>query len=166
MHELHHISDGVHGAHGLQDVSLFIVEEFHLMGLVEIECNRVFIAFISLFQIFVYRQFGGDTLDESLNLLVSLVLPRIGASPMVIEILLYHHHLFACRLFGIFLHLGVDGRIDFQSTVVEVISIFFAPVFQIGSNRFSEIVGLSVVVALYAVVERYGVCFQRVVCYL
>ena len=65
---------------------------------------------------------------------------------MVLEVLLNLPHLLGCSVFGVFLHAGIKGCIYLQTTGVEVVTISFAPVFEVIGYRLPKIIGLSVVV--------------------
>ena len=97
---------------------------------------------------------------------MALVLPGIGASPVAVERLLHLLHLLHGSLFGILLHAGVDGGIDFQSVLIEVVAVLRAPFLQVVLHRLTEIEGLSVVVVLNAKVQLHRLYLQRVVGFL
>ena len=82
---------------------------------------------------------------------------------MGVEGFLYLLHLLDGRLFGIALHAGVDGGVDFQAVLIKVIAVLLAPVLQMVLHGFAEIERLSVVVVLNAIVQFDGLDLQRVV---
>ena len=160
VHELYHIAYGVHRRHFHLHCSLLIVEEFHLVWAVHIVVDRVRVVGETLQQFLIARLSLGNSLNKPCNLLMFLVLPRVGVSPMVLEVTLHHLHLLYGSFLGIFLHTGVESGVDFQSAGIEVITIFLAPVVEIVCYCLAEILSLSVVTALHAVVEFYWYCLQ------
>ena len=84
-------------------------------------------------------------------------------APVIVEVLLYLLHLFASSILGIFLHTGVDGGVNLQTTGIEVVTFLLAPVFQIVGNSLTEVFRLSVVVLLYLEVELDRHLLQLVV---
>ena len=163
MHESHHVADAVHGRHLLLDGAVGIVEELHLVGLVQVVFDGVGTVGEAVEQVLIDGQLLHDALDEIGNLAVVLVLPRILRTPMGVEVLLHLLHLLAGGFLGILLHAGVDGGVDFQSAGVEVVAVVLAPFFQVVGNGLAEILGLSVVVGLDAVLQLDGHLLQFLV---
>ena len=91
------------------------------------------------------------------------VLPRVGAAPVIAEVVLHHTHLLLHSLLGIFLHTAVYGGVNLQSVGVEVVARFFAPRLQFLGNSLTEIKRLTVVGTFDAIVEVYVDLRQRVV---
>ena len=165
MHEAHHISDGVHRRELLLDLTFVVVEHLHGMGLVQVVADRVLVAIELLREILIHGLSLGDVLDEILDLDMSLVLPRVCRSPMVVEGLLYLLHLLVGSLFGILLHARVEGGVDLQPLGIErvtIVVVVLAPVFQIVGHSLAEVVGVAIVGRFYAVVEFDVEQFQRV----
>ena len=91
------------------------------------------------------------------------VLPRVGAAPVIAEVVLHHTHLLLHSLLGIFLHTAVYGGVNLQSVGVEVVARFFAPRLQFLGNSLTEIKRLTIVGTLNAIVEVYVDLRQRIV---
>ena len=85
------------------------------MRTVHVVFHRVGVVGEALLQLLVARLTFGYALDKSGNLLMLLVLPWVGFSPVVVEVTLHHFHLLYGSLFGIFLHASVDGGVYLQS---------------------------------------------------
>ena len=99
---------------------------------------------------------------------MTFVLPRIDITPMLIEALLHLLHLLDSSLFGIALHTTVERGVNLQSLSIVSIGpvvtiILFAPVFHPVGHCLAEVVGLTVVGILHAVVEFDFYLLQRVV---
>ena len=133
------------------------------MGLVHPIIHRVGVIGIFLLEQFVVGLTLGDALDEACYLLMLLILPGIGVAPVVLEVALHLLHLLDGGSLGILLHAGVDGGVDLQTAGIEVVAVVLAPVLEVVGNSLAEICGLTVVVALDAIVERDGLEFECVV---
>ena len=64
------------------------------MWFVHIVVYGILVAIKSLFKFLVASLSLCDAFDKSFNLLMSLVLPWVSLSPVVVEVFLYHSHLF------------------------------------------------------------------------
>ena len=133
------------------------------MGQVEIIVDGVLVAIEFLIQDMIVWRFLGQVLNEVGNLLMTLVLPGWGAAPVTVEGLLHLLHLFDGSLFSVLLHTGVDCGVDFQAILVEVHTIFFAPVLQLVLDGFAEVERLTIVIILNAIVQTDRFDFQRVI---
>src|SRR5574344_39245 len=101
----------------------------------------------------IFRKFLYFIFNKSWYHISVFIYPRITIAPMCFEVLLYDSHLFYCSFLSVFLHLGINCGVYFQTTGVEVISILFAPVFQIVGYSFTEISSLTVVSVFYTVLQ-------------
>ena len=126
------------------------------MRLIEVVLHGVGLVGELALQFLINRQFFGDSLDETLDFHMVLILPRILFSPVRLEVLLHDLHLFNSGFLSIFLHTCVDGGVDFQTAGIEVVTVFLAPMFQVVGHCLAEILCLTVVVALHFVVEFGG----------
>lgn len=135
------------------DLALVVVEHLHSVGLVQVETDGVFVAVELLGEVLIDGQALGDVLDEIRYLLMARILPGIGRTPVRVEGLLHLFHLLASSILGVFLHAGVEGGLDAQTSGIEVDAVVVAPVLEFVSHRLTEIVGLTVVGILDAVVE-------------
>ena len=104
-------------------------------------------------QFLIERQLLGNAFDEVGYHPVVLILPRLRVPPMTVEVLLHLAHLLRNSLFGILLHLGVDGGIDSQATAIQVVPVFGTPVIKIIGHCFTEVLGLTIVVRLNTVLQ-------------
>ena len=89
---------------------------------------------------------------------MTLILPRIHISPMLVERFLHLFHLFDGSLLSIMLHPAVQGGINFQSFRIvgigTIVAIeFLAPCFHPVCYRFAEIVGIAVIGILHTIVQ-------------
>ena len=156
VHELHHVAYGVEGAHLLFYRSLFIVEQFYLVWLVEVVGHRVGLVGETLYKHLVCRLPFGNVFDEVWYNLMIFVTPRVLPCPVAVKVALHLAHLLACRFFSVLLHARVNGGVYLQSAAVQVVAIFLAPVLEIVGYGFAEVFCLTVIIAFYAVVELYG----------
>ena len=81
---------------------------------------------------------------------------------MVVEILLHLFHLFARRLFSIFLHARVNGGVDFQPTRIQIVAVVLTPILEIVSHGLAEIFCLPVIVLFDLEIKLDGNILQRV----
>ena len=162
VHEVLHIADRVKRTH-LGLVGAFIAEQLNGVGQVQIIVDRVLITLEALLKVLIDRQTLGYVFDEVGNLLMTLVLPGVDASPVVIELLLQFLHLVPGCLFGILLHARINSGVDLQTIRIEVVAVFVAPFAQIVLYGLAEIGGLTIIGILDAIVEVDGHHFERVV---
>ena len=158
MHEMLHITDAVHRRHLFLDISILIIEEFNLMGKIEIIENGVLVAVVLLVQQFIIRCLLSQILDEMGNFYMAFVLPGIDIAPMLIESLLHLLHLFDGSFLGIMLHATVEGGVNLQTfgiisigTVVAI--ILLTPRLHPVGHRFTEVVGIAVIGILHTIVQ-------------
>ena len=119
MHEAEHVADGVDGAHLLLHGAV-VAEEAHAVGLAEIEHDGVAVALELRVEVLAVGRASGNVFGKPGYLLVTGVLPGIGAPPVLIEPLLHDLHLLPHGFLGIGLHARVDGGVDAQSVGIEV----------------------------------------------
>ena len=165
VHESHHVANGVHRRHFLLYLPVIVVKHLHGVGQVQVIRDGVLVAVVFLREVFVDGLPLGNVLDEVLDLDVPLVLPGVGASPVLVEGLLYFLHLLVGSLLGIFLHTGVDGGIDLQAFGIEgvaIVEVFLAPAFQIVGHSLAKVVGIAVVGRLHTVVKFDVELLERV----
>ena len=173
MHEGDHVFDGVLGGHLFGDGSLIVVKQFHgVFPFLIVIFDGVRIVGETLLQGLVERQALRNLVDEHWNGLAGLVTPRLLAKPIgvlgaidipvVVEVLLHLLHLFACRIFSVLLHLGVDGGVNLQAGAIQVITVLLTPRPQVICDGLTEIHGLSVVVFLNLELEDNGYLLERV----
>ena len=164
MHEGGHVLDGVFGCHHLGDGALVVIEYLDWVNpLLIIIVHRVGIVGEAGNQSFIERLALGNALNEVGDDLMLLVLPGFLTKPVgilfavdvpvVVEVLLYLSHLFACGIFSILLHAGIYRGVYLQSAGIQVVTLVLAPVCQIVSHSLAEVFGLSVVVFLHLEVE-------------
>ena len=88
--------------------------------------------------------------DKSLDLAIAFVNPRVGVSPMVVEVVLHYAHLLSHSLFGIGLHARIDGAYYFQAVGIEIVARFVAPLLEFLSHGLAEVKRLAIVGLLHA----------------
>ena len=159
VHEVHHIADRVERGHLLLYSTLVIVKELDHVGLVHVVRDRVGVIGIFSQELLVLRQSLGDVLNEMRHLVAILVIPAdtfLVGSPFAVEVALNIFHLLEHSFLCVFLHLRVQCSVDLQTTAVEIITIFLAPVLEFVGNSLAEVHGLSIVVLLHFEMELDG----------
>ena len=162
MHEAHHVTYGVHGAHVVFHGAV-VAEHLDGMALIHVVPDAVRLLAEAFLQLLEAVGTLGDVLDEVGYLAPYGVAPRRSLGPMAVEAGLHLPHLLARGLLGILLQSGVDGGVYLQSVCVEVYAAAAAPGTHLVDNGLAEVGGQSVVDFLHAVVKLYRLHRQRVV---
>ena len=123
VHETDHIAYGVHHAH--RSVLWSVVGEyFDFVWEIQVVCNGVGIAFVFLFQVFVFRSLLRYVLHKVGYLLMPCIAPGRGGPPVVLESFLYDAHLLDGCFFGILLDSCVECGVYLQAIYIEVEFMF------------------------------------------
>ena len=163
MHEAHHVADAVECRHLLLDAALFVVEDLHGVREVQVVGYGVGLVGELGLEVFAHGQSVGDVLDEVGDDVAALVDPRLVACPMAVEVALHLLHLLLGGSLGMFLHARVEGGVDLQAAVVEVVAVVLAPLLEMLGDGLAEVESLAVVVLLDAIVEQDGFLAKGVV---
>ena len=154
VEEFHHIADGVHRGHG-GGVAAVVVEEAHLVGTIHFLPHLVGLVGIAGLENLEGFAALGYVFDEVGNHVAVFIAPGVAlASHVVVEGTLERAHVFRDSLFGIALHLLVEGGVDFQTIRVGV--HIWAVLFDISGHGLAEIQGVSLLLGFGGEVQFDG----------